>query len=213
MGTSIAVESINISTSIVQGLAGILMCYPSSSASESPKKDITTLDLVPSNYIPLKFYLDPSDSTRAYSEPFDAKLRFESLLYGSSYDSIASARTRLAISASASSRDENGVPILTELKLVNLDWSGKADCGFVCSSNTLCKALVGLESGKENPANSYLFSLQVQYKQPDSEKYEEGILTLGYTTYSNVDSSFTPPEIPRNSDTLSQVIISITKPQ
>jgi len=209
----VVVESIKVPTEPVVNLPAILRCW--NSKSDNPQHDVITIIMRPIEVSQLKFYFDPSDSSKVYSESFPVKLYFRSSLYGIFLiPRQLEAISKLSISATVTGRDENDVPILGDLKIVNLGWSSAVECGITCRLDTACKMLVGLDSGEENPTGKPFFALDVQYRPTNTDKYENGTLNLGYTTYSNVlKPSYEPPTIPPSSKLIPQVVLSIMKQQ
>ncbi len=210
MGTPVTVESINILPIPNTEVSGIFRCSKNLYNTDKSRTNIDAFDIrYPVNSGDLKFYFDPSDSTRVYSTPFQFQVKFSTVDAGSTFR-YADVLLEVAISATAASKDENDVPILTDLRLVNIGWSRpKNECFGVGCDCSFSDVIVGLKSDAPSPTGKYFFSLKLQYKIPDGTVPGEGTLTLGYTTYSRETLDLLElPSIPRTGPSLPKVNIS-----
>mgnify|MGYP001057880099 CR=1 FL=1 len=216
MGTQVAVTSIKISQAPDIVTSGIVVVadtgrYITDRSSSTIELHIET----PSNPLELKFYLDPSDNTKAYSQSFTVVLTLVRDTSGRYYQ-YQKKNITLCISAKVSGTDPNGTPILSEPRLTNVGWSDPFTCMNCVPQYNNCKAIVGTSTvlTPSNATSKSLISINIQYRTPNSTTYTNGIIILGYDSFGDVRStSYTLPPVPTGSAMLPQVILSISNPE
>ncbi len=212
MGTQVSVESIKLSQVQNLPVSVIIRCV-NPNQFPTPARKFTTATIQVNNPNELKFYFNPSDSSKVYSEPFNAKLTFYMVPGSTSAADMRETNINLAIAATVTGKDDNGTPILSNMRLVNVGMSDGFNCNGViwCYTNNNCNAMVGLDGYIPNPTGTNVTSFKLQPNSNPEVGTNSSIL-LGYTTYTTTQfNDFKLPTVPTNSATLPRVIISVSK--